>query len=92
LALTAGGAMRAEDDRRVRQTSAYTTSSSFVPHLGDKTSEIPRGARRQTDAAGRAPVERRQRHPELFGHARSAGVALIPLRGGEMADAADLSR
>ena len=35
VALTAGGAMRAEDDRRVRQKSAYPLRRGFVPHLGD---------------------------------------------------------
>ncbi len=37
VALTAGGAVRAEDDRRVRQTPPYRASEIFVPHLGDKS-------------------------------------------------------
>lgn len=36
MAPIAGGAMGAEDDRRVRQPSAYSTRGRFVPHMGDK--------------------------------------------------------
>lgn len=37
MAPTAGGAVGAEDDRRVRRGSAYTLLEKFVPHMGDKT-------------------------------------------------------